>query len=221
MSRPVKLWGKKITHPKPSNSCFIWNLMIYTRISSISTKWASLLPTKTSCFFPENVSHLGEPQHFLLRSTARVEFPHLRTPAVNGCENPRWWRDFHRDWVNTIYWDPYRAIITQKMSDFFFQPGLLVFLLVPLVPVIRRRQSGILPKWQISLNLTIIRLKVCMANWLISCGNALILVTQHSIHDLLWSMLHHLPSWKNPQPNVFQSLFHPTKRNGHESNFAD
>ena len=104
---------------------------------------------------------------------------------------------------------------------FFFQPGLLVFLLVPLVPVIRRRQSGILPKWQISLNLTIIRLKVCMANWLISCGNALILVTQHSIHDLLWSMLHHLPSWKNPQPNVFQSLFHPTKRNGHESNFAD
>ena len=124
------LWnsgGKKITHPNPpiavSYGTWWW-------ISSISTKWASLLPTKTSCFFPENSSHLGEPQHFLLRSTARVEFPHLR-PAAKRLWKSSLVKRFPSDFSQYHKWDPYRAIFSPKKcrKRFFFNLAFWFFFL--------------------------------------------------------------------------------------------
>lgn len=195
---------------------------LHQNLFHIINKMSFALANQNVVFLPWEFFPSREPQHFLLRSTARVEFPHLR-PKETGKTSILWKSSLVKrfQWVNTINVIPTGLIITQKMSEKkFFN---LAFWKIILLHVFRWSEGGNLdPKWQISLNLTIMRLKVCIVNWLISCGfHALILVTQHSIHDLLWSMIHHLPSWKKPQPNVFQSLFHPTKRNGHESNFAD
>ena len=82
---------------------------------------------KTSCFFPENSSISGAPTFLApLDGECRVSAPPPGGKRQNGktakpasCENPRWWREtpglsqYHK-------WDPYRAIITQKIRKSFF-----------------------------------------------------------------------------------------------------
>lgn len=54
-----------------------------------------------------------------LDGACRVSAPPLGGKRRN--ENPRWWRDFHRDWVNTIYGIPTGLFFHPKnvWKDFF------------------------------------------------------------------------------------------------------
>lgn len=127
MSRPVKLWGKKITHPNPPIAVS-YGTWWFTPESLPYHQQNELRSCgKTSCFFPENSSISGAPTFLApLDGECRVSAPPPGGKRQNGktakpasCENPRWWREtpglsqYHK-------WDPYRAIITQKIRIFFF-----------------------------------------------------------------------------------------------------